>query len=299
MNMNGTNGVSILDVVDVKSFIPNKEQRYLDIYGIHNVVDAHFLSSVPLLLKGEKGTGKTLSVYEWARQRGVPILQFDCSEGTKRFDLIGRFIPIGSEVRYQLGVMPTAVQVANMVGGCVLVFEEINALTPEMQKVLNQLLDFRQHVYIPEISTTFDLKPDKKLLVVGTMNPTTYGGVFPLNEDLQSRFAEIWFGYPTEEQEMKIFEYVFGQQSGDDANLSMFLIKLSGELRELKKSGAITYAPSTRDIHLVWKMYQSYKQMSINKALEYALRHGVSYRYQGDEVNTVKDRIHSVLGVEI
>ena len=115
---------------------------------------------------------------------------------------------IGESVYFQLGVIPLAIEIANKVGHCVLVFEEINSLTPYMQKILNGLLDWRHGVYVPELKRHYRLKDGAKLLVVGTMNPSTYGGTFELNEDLRSRFASLYFDYPDEDEEAEILEKI-------------------------------------------------------------------------------------------
>ena len=63
----------------------------------------------------------------------------------------------------------------------------MNALEPELQKLLNPLLDDRRH--ITANGKQFKLNNDAKLIVIATMNPSTYAGTSPLNEDLRSRFV--------------------------------------------------------------------------------------------------------------
>jgi len=204
----------------------------------------------PVLFVGPKGTAKTLLVARFAADMKIPLIQFDCSEQTKRRDALGRFRPVGNQqIDFMVGDLARAIHLANKHGACILSFEEINALTPAMQKVLNQLLDWRRHVYIPEIGRTFYLKEGSKLAIVATCNPTYYGGTFELNEDLRSRFIEYEVPYPTEQEEQRILNVLFKDEDSDI--LSEFvpkLTKLAMETRNARNRNELGYALSTRDI---------------------------------------------------
>ena len=214
----------------------------------------------PLCFVGPKGTGKTLVIAHFASENKIPIIQYDCSENTRKGDLIGRYILRGEETGYQLGVLPTAIEVANEVGRTILVLEELNALAPNMQKQLNQLLDWRRHVFADN-GKTYTLNHGAKLLVCATMNPSTYGGVFELNEDLISRWAQIWVEFPSEKEERSIVDL-----NGFKSELLPFnsegtqvttkqIWRLVGETRT---DDALSYALSPRDTVQLLLGYQSY-----------------------------------------
>ena len=214
----------------------------------------------PLCFVGPKGTGKTLVIAHFASENKIPIIQYDCSENTRKGDLIGRYILRGEYTGYQLGVLPTAIEVANEVGRTILVLEELNALAPNMQKQLNQLLDWRRHVFADN-GKTYTLNPGAKLLVCATMNPSTYGGVFELNEDLISRWAQIWVEFPSEKEERSIVDL-----NGFKSELLPFnsegtqvttkqIWRLVGETRT---DDAVSYALSPRDTVQLLLGYQSY-----------------------------------------
>jgi len=291
-----SNGVKILPV-KAEDYLPKNVPNYVQRDYEDQLFMAHMESGIPLLLVGPKGVGKTLSIAAFAAKNSIPIIQFDCSENTKRQDLIGRFLLIGDEVVYELGVMPTAITVANVYGKAILVFEEINALTPQMQKVLNQLLDWRRHVYIPELGKIYKLENGTKLLIVGTMNPSYYGGVHELNEDLRSRFAEVYIDYPNDKQESEILE----KTTNIDPDLRKLLITLAIETRNGFAIGELSYALSTRDLAMFARVYESYKSiMNEKEALKLALRNVVLNRYEDtNEKSAVKQRIFSIFGVEL
>ena len=290
------NGIKILPV-RAEDYLPRNVPEYVQRDFEEQLFMAHLESGIPLLLVGPKGTGKTLAVASFAAKNNIPLIQFDCSENTKRQDLIGRFLLIGDEVVYELGVMPVAIEVANKMGSAILVFEELNALTPQMQKVLNQLLDWRRHVYVPEIGKVYRLNDSCKLLIVGTMNPSYYGGVHELNEDLRSRFAEVFIDYPSENEESRILERI----SDLDEDLRKLLITLAIETRNGYASGELSYALSTRDLAIFSQVYSSYRTvMGDKQALKFALRNTVVNRYEdSNERKTVMQRIFSIFGVEV
>ena len=217
-------------------------------------------SPTPLCFVGPKGTGKTLVIAHFASENKIPIIQFDCSENTRKGDLIGRYILRGDETGYQLGILPTAIEVANEVGQAILVLEELNALAPNMQKQLNQLLDWRRHVFADN-GKTYTLDKGAKLLVCATMNPSTYGGVFELNEDLISRWAQIWVEFPSEKEERSIvdlngFKPELLPFNSDGTQVTTEQIwRLVNETRT---DDALSYALSPRDTVQLLLGYQSY-----------------------------------------
>jgi len=288
------NGVPILPV-HAEDYMPDSVPNYYNRDKILELLDAHLENGIPILLTGPKGEGKTLSIAYFAAKKKIPIIQFDCSENTKRYDLIGRFVLKGNDVFYLLGVLPTAIEVANQYGAAILVLEEINSLTPQMQKVLNQILDWRKHVYVPEIGVTFKLRDGAKLLICATRNPSTYGGVFELNEDLKSRFVEVLVDYPNQLEQIKILETVTGF---DDRDFLKKLSLLALETRTAVEDGTLTYALSTRDLVQFVNVYKSYKGRFNDKiALGMALKVVVMCNYvDKTEKRTVEERIKSIFG---
>lgn len=194
-----------------------------------------------LILVGPKGVGKTLSVLSYCASTETPAVIMDCCEDTRRSHLVGQYIQKDSDTPFLLGPLPTAIDIANEYGRCVLVLEEINALTPHIQKILNPLTDFRKRVDVPEAQKTYRLNPEAKLWVFGTMNFTSYGGVYDLNEDLKSRFRIGTIDYPSTKDELSILISLLG---AEQEPLLRKLITLASETR----TASMSYALSTRDL---------------------------------------------------
>ena len=214
------------------------------------------------LIYGPKGVGKTLMVHYYAYKHEIPIYTLDCSEDMRRFDLIGRFTKIGDSIKFILGAIPKAIELANQAAdqGKPLIFllEEINTLTPAAQKILNPLLDWRRKIEAEEINKVFELRDDARLYIVATMNPSYYSGVYGLNEDLKSRFLEIFMGYPPEDVEKAI---IVSQTGIEEDNIYLNgLIRLAAETRGAYERLELSYCLSPRDLVSLVKFYISYRQ---------------------------------------
>lgn len=229
----------MIEYLGAEHYEPKPDLHYVDINHLHEIYDKVAFRS-HLALVGPKGVGKTLSIQAWCAGKGVPIVTFDCSEDVRRSNLIGAFILRGDQTPFVLGPLTTAIQIANDHGSCVLVMEELNALTPQMQKLLNSTTDFRRRIEVPEAQRVFTLKEGAKLWFTGTMNTSVYGGVYQLNEDLKSRLRLLPLAYPSETEEAALLKEILDI----DPKLAKKLVTLARDTRQ----GASEYALSTRDI---------------------------------------------------
>ena len=141
---------------ETHKLVAREFKRYKDV-GLLPLLDKLAFGQ-PLILKGQKGAGKTLGVEQWAHKNGLAFLRKSCTGKTSDRHLTGGFVFKSLEESYfVLGVLSKAIDVANETGACVLVLEEINALDEEAQKVLNSVADFRQEVDIHHIGEVYRL----------------------------------------------------------------------------------------------------------------------------------------------
>lgn len=201
-----------------------------------------------ILFNSNHGLGKTLLAATLANNlrtkhnKKIPMVVFDCSEDTKEYHLKGSFTvqPDGSTA-FVPGPIPLAIWLANETGFSMLCLEEISALTPGAQKVVNSITDWRNGVYVAQIGQFLRLQSGAQILVVGTMNPATYGGVNALNMDLRSRFVEEFLPWPTAEQEKKILKALCPAAPSD-------LIEQATLLGKETRTRATEYHLSTREL---------------------------------------------------
>ena len=108
--------------------------------------------------------------YELGVRFNSKVVAYSCSSGTREGDLRGRVL--NTNGLFQLGYLIVAVEIANEEGICILYLDELNALEPELQKMLNSLLDDRR--LINANSKLFRINKGAKLIVIATMNPSSY-----------------------------------------------------------------------------------------------------------------------------
>lgn len=283
--------------VNIEDYFIENVPTYVETRNEFAIYDGLLQSKKPLLIRGPKGIGKTLSIASWVSQRPkIPFIQYDCSEGTKESNLIGRsIIHKDGTTPFKLGVIPTAIELANKAKAAVLCLEEISSLPPAMQKLLNPLLDWRKGLFIEQLNKRFSLDKDAILIVFATTNPSSTGGVFELNQDLKSRFAIMSWDYPITSQETAMLEWF-----GIPSDFVTGLLKLANETRALEKKGDIEYGISTRDIADALDMYRSYSKTSGIDPRQLVLELKVLGNYDdADQVNTIMSRIESIFGKSI
>ena len=273
-------------------FAPVPDLPYIDVFHLHPLYDKLF-GRANTVLVGPPGIGKSLSIAAYAAKINCPLITFDCSEAVRRGHLIGKFIIRGNETPFVLGELTTAFEVVNEVGRCILNFEEINALTPQMQKVLNPVLDFRRKIEAKEALKVFRIKPGAKLWCTGTMNTAVFGGVYQMNGDLKSRVRLLVVEYPKPEQEKVILRAALGDKlanhkSEKDADdLITRVITLAHETRQQ----AFEYALSPRD---VVQIVDDVIELGLPGALALAMG-----KFEVEDRATFKKRVHAIFHINI
>lgn len=276
-----------IERMSVADYKAASDVHYLDVFGLHNMYEKMAFRRNTILV-GPKGIGKSMSVASYAAKVGAPIVSFDCSEDVRRAQLLGMFILRGEETPFVLGPLTTAYELANECGQAVLNLEEINALTPQMQKVLNATADFRGRLVVPECKRVFQLKDGARLWIVGTMNTSVYGGVYTLNEDLKSRFRLIPLDYPTQKSERRIIADVVKRES---LNVNNDTITKVMTLTHETRQKALDYALSTRD---VIQLLQDISDIGLEQALWV-----ISGKFEGEDLGTIHARVKAVFGIEL
>lgn len=283
-----------LDIKDLHVEDPG----YVDAVGLLGALD--LLEGRPLIIFGPKGVGKTMGVYAWAAQHNYLVIEFGCTEGTREKHLYGALGMEGDHIYFTLGCLTSAIDVANEImdstdpdkpAGVVLLLNEINGLTPQLQKGLNSFADWQRQVSIPSLGRVFKTAKKAKLWTIGTMNPAAHGGTYALNEDLQSRFRQLWVGYP----ELDLVKGISPERviamtvlPGIDEKWVDTMLSVAQETR----SGDMAYQLSTRDLVQALEDAQA---MGLDKALKL-----LSYRYdEGTERDTFHARVQAKAGVDI
>lgn len=277
--------MATIERIDANEYIIKEMPKYVDVNGLLPLF-AKKAYKANIILVGPKGIGKTLGAQTFAFQEKVPLIPFNASEDIRRGNAMGQFSLEGGTTPFRLGPVTTAIEIANEYGKAILNVEEINALTPQMQKLLNSLCDWRQHIEVPECKTFFRLRKGAQLWVIGTMNTAVYGGVYQLNEDLKSRFRMIVLDYPEPKVERKIVtECLNGSSAKLDPKTIDHVLLLAHETRQK----SLEYALSTRD---VVQVLEDIADVGIQTAIAIVLG-----KFEGADRDTVRERARSIFGV--
>ena len=204
-----------------------------------------------ILLEADAGVGKTTMAYELGVKFNAKVVAYSCSSGTREGDLRGR--TLNTNGLFQLGYLIVAVEIANEEGICILYLDELNALEPELQKMLNSLLDDRR--VINANSKMFRINKGCKLIVIATMNPSSYAGTVPLNPDLRSRFCGLIMPFPTADHLTKVVDWT---DIPEDVKNS--LIQLATDVFQYKVHGDVDYVVTTRDLKDFCRKYRNFKK---------------------------------------
>ena len=278
--------------------IPDPKVDYVDVHNILGpsldmIIPDPSVPSANLLLNSPHGLGKTLMAAVMAKNLGkkigspVPMIVFDCSEDTREYDLVGMpTVLADGTTAFQLGPFPLALELANECGCAILLAEEISALPPGAQKSFNRMTDWRSGIYVSQVGRMFRLDPGATLVVMGTMNPAVYGGVYSLNQDLRSRFSEVRIPAPTQKQMEQILKSVCPWANPDHVIMAA---KLASESR----SEATEYSLSTRDmVQLLQTIHRA------NGVVDFPLRLIVN-KFEDSEMNTMADRVDAIFATNI
>src|SRR3990172_352731 len=180
-----------IEHIDPNEFIFKSSEAYFFPKGYEDLLGKYTNKkrSRCLTLIGHSGTGKTQLARAYATKNKLPLVFASLNNDIRSTDLLGSFTLQNNNSVFVLGQISKAIQIANTHSSktCVLILDELNTMSNEVQKILNENLNFREGINIPLINKTFRLNEDSKILVVSTMNYSTYSGTYQLNLELKSK----------------------------------------------------------------------------------------------------------------
>ena len=265
--------------------IPSTDPNYVDT-GLLGLVE-ELAWGEALILKGPKGSGKTLAIEQWCAAAEIAMVRENCNSGTDETQLLGSFGMEGNDVHFTLGALPLAIETANSEGGCVLVLEEINTLRPQVQSMVFSVADYRKSVECPHLGRKFTLNPDAQLWVLGTMNPG-YAGTYQLNEALRSRFDFIEVGYMSQAKEKELLEMTFPNKPDvEERRIAARLLTFAEESRAYQWE----YALSTRDlVHTIRKIHR----IGLPRALKLLVN-----KFDPEHKQAIEARVQSMFNINL
>lgn len=202
-------------------------------------------NSLPVLIKGPTGCGKTRFVEHMAKKLDRPVFTIACHDDLTATDLVGRHL-IGKDGTYwQDGPLTRAVR-----EGGICYLDEVVEARKDTTVVLHPLSDHRRVLPIERTGEEITAHPDFMLVI--SYNPGYQNVMKGLKPSTRQRFVALEFEYPQPEREVVIV----CQESSIDKDTAQKLVNLGNDLRRLKDYD-LEEAASTRLLIYTAKMIGS------------------------------------------
>lgn len=212
------------------------------------------------LLIGETGTGKTTLVNELAKQKGKVLHRVSVNGSMGVDEILGKWLAKDGSTYWIDGILTAAVRKGEWV-----IFDEMNALLPEMGFALHSLLDDAKTITLAEKDGEL-IPAHPEFRFFGSMNPSDeYAGTKEVNMALMSRFGGVFYieVFPTH-HELQVLT-----RNGVEEGHATKLVNLANQLRQMREKGDLFTFISTRDIIQAGKLATSGLNLAL--AVEFAV----------------------------
>ena len=240
-----------------------------------------FKNNMNIAIDGPKGCGKTMALKAWASEVGVPVYRVNCSEGFTEESFIGYNTLKNGEMTWIDGLLPMAMR-----NGGILIFDEFRHARPEIMTAMNPVGDSGQLMLTDNNNEVIVAHDDFRM--AATMNPLEgYSGGQDTNQATLDRFAiNMKVDYLDSEAEMRVCM----EQSGvNNISLARQFVMLAGDLRRMKREGAMESDTSTR---MLVDMMKASQDFNVTEIVEYCM----IGRYQPHELEELKTVARARLG---
>ena len=190
------------------------------------VFEAAYKQSLPVLLKGPTGCGKTRFMEYMAWKLNRPLITVSCHDDLTASDLVGRFLISGGETIWVDGPLARAVR-----NGAICYLDEIVEARKDTTVVIHPLADDRRVLPMEKIGEIIEATPDFCLAI--SYNPGYQSVMKDLKQSTRQRFVALEFDYPDVVLETEIII----KETGIDIDTASKLVKFAHMTRDLKGSG--------------------------------------------------------------
>ncbi|WP_138934661.1 CbbQ/NirQ/NorQ/GpvN family protein [Roseovarius arcticus] len=184
--------------------------------------DAAHEKTLPLLLKGPTGCGKTRFVEHMAARSGRKLYTVACHDDLSAADLIGRYLLRGGETEWVDGPLTRAVR-----EGAICYLDEVVEARKDVIVVLHPLTDTRRTLMIDRTGEELIAPPG--FMLIASYNPGYQNVLKRMKPSTRQRFLAVTFDFPDPETEIA----VVAQESGLEAGRVAPLVRLGGHIRNL------------------------------------------------------------------
>ncbi len=210
----------------VEDYIVRNEPYYLPVGSEADLFQKAWKASLPVLLKGPTGCGKTRFVTHMAHKLSLPLFTVACHEDLTAADLVGRFLILGDETVWCDGPLTAAVR-----HGGIVYLDEVVEARKDTLVVIHPLTDDRRLLPLEKLGAV--LKAPDSFMMVISYNPGYQSVLKELKHSTRQRFLTLEFDFPPPEQEAAIVR----TETGIDEHLASALVNIAGKIRNLTDRG--------------------------------------------------------------
>ncbi len=211
---------------------------YLPLGEECRIFESTHTETLPLMLKGPTGCGKSRLVEHMAAVLGRPLITVSCHEDTSATDLLGRWLLKDGETIWQDGPVSRAVR-----QNAILYLDEVIEARSDVLTVIHSLSDHRRSLFLERSGEELVAKDEFQLVI--SFNPGYTRGLKELKPSTRQRFVAIDMNWPDPEHEARILQ----QEAGLDAKRAARLARLGEKLRGLEELGLAESASTRLLIH--------------------------------------------------
>ena len=210
----------------IEKFKVENEPYYLPVNKEIELFEAAYEATLPAMLKGPTGCGKTRFVEYMAYKLNRPLITIACHEDLSATDLVGRFLLEGEETVWHDGPLTKAVR-----EGAICYLDEVVEAREDTVVIIHPLTDDRRRLPIEKRGTVIEAPPEFMLVV--SYNPGYQSVLKDLKQSTRQRFIGLEFDYPAPEAETEIVSKE-GDIDEDDAK---DLVLIGQKIRNLRGHG--------------------------------------------------------------
>ena len=188
--------------------------------------EAAWASTLPVLLKGPTGCGKTRFIEHMAWRLKRPLITVSCHDDLTAADLVGRYLITSNETVWVDGPLAHAVR-----AGAICYLDEVVEARRDTTVVIHPLADDRRILPMEKRGELLQAPPE--FLLAMSYNPGYQSVLKELKQSTRQRFVAIDFQYPPAALEEKIIT----TEAGADAAIAASLVRLAQMTRNLKGNG--------------------------------------------------------------
>tara|TARA_Y100000310_G_scaffold341811_1_gene442249 strand:+ start:4133 stop:5206 length:1074 start_codon:yes stop_codon:yes gene_type:complete len=238
------------------------------------------------LLIGESGSGKTFSVIQYAKEYKLPLLIIPCDDSQVLRELLGFWQAKNGSTEWVDGLLALMLQ-----RPCVVLFDEVNALTAARSMLLHELIQGRTLFVKDAPANKSVIKLHKNAVIFSAMNPSgpQYSGVNKLNCAHGNRYGGKIHFQPFKSANL-------GVDSGSK-EVNDQIKKFYEDVRETITNQRLRVVISKRDTNRISKAIKS--GVSISKAVRQGFINSALATAGASEQNALLHIARTIFGASI